>query len=518
MNNLLIYFIKSGIAMALLYGVYRIFLEKETHYSLNRFYLVGSVLLSLLLPVLPLERLMIAPADISVPSFMIGIDQAGTRPAGYGTLDPAVQGFQIDGAFLGRFVYLSGIGLLLLSFVFQLFRLIMIRIVGKEKHGPLQVNFVNRKVAPFSILNRVYVHHGVRSDPKLDTILQHEYAHYRLLHFVDLLLMEFVTIFQWFNPIAWLVVKSLKEIHEYQADADVISTGEGTGTYQALLVNQLTGAEVFRLANEFSKSLTRKRMIMMTRMKSKKSAWLKVFAAMPVLAILVIAYAFNSQAQADPASGWVVKGKVLEAASGDPMPGVSIIWKGTTSGTITDKDGNFRLEVSDKEAVVTYSFVGYQTVETQGAGEFTVKMEKKVYRISGDWKEVEESSGKKKKPVQEGIEPPAGEDAEVFFIVEDMPKFQGENFEACRPYVQEHREYPAKAKDQKIQGLVYVTFTVNAKGEVKDAKVVRGVDPMLDLAALKAVQGMPRWTPGMQRGKPVAVQFTIPVEFSLETD
>jgi protein TonB len=79
--------------------------------------------------------------------------------------------------------------------------------------------------------------------------------------------------------------------------------------------------------------------------------------------------------------------------------------------------------------------------------------------------------------------------------------------------VQEHLEYPQEAKAKGLQGIVHVFFVVDARGKVTNARVKRGVDPLLDKAALKAVNSMPDWTPGRQRNKPVAVQFEIPVEF-----
>ena len=139
---------------------------------------------------------------------------------------------------------------------------------------------------------------------------------------MDLLILEMITIFQWFNPFVWMYLRSLKEIHEYQADSAVLTEGQDTGRYQALLVNQLTGAEVFRLSNAFSKSLTKKRMIMMTKMKSKKSAWLKALIAMPALAILLMAFASKPTVTL-PGEPVVVKGQVVEAENQSPMPGVS---------------------------------------------------------------------------------------------------------------------------------------------------------------------------------------------------
>jgi protein TonB len=82
-------------------------------------------------------------------------------------------------------------------------------------------------------------------------------------------------------------------------------------------------------------------------------------------------------------------------------------------------------------------------------------------------------------------------------------------------YVSENTEYPPIAKDAGIQGTVYVFFVVGKDGKVKDAKVLREVDPRLDKEALRVVQSLPSFEPGQQRGKPVSVQYTIPVRFTI---
>ena len=109
------------------------------------------------------------------------------------------------------------------------------------------------------------------------------------------------------------------------------------------------------------------------------------------------------------------------------------------------------------------------------------------------------------------------EEEEVFIIVEDMPKFQGgEPSTTFRTWIQQNLRYPEIAAENGISGRVFVQFAVNSKGEVVDAKVVRGVDPALDKEALRVVMASPKWAPGKQRGKPVKVQFTFPIVFVLQ--
>lgn len=107
------------------------------------------------------------------------------------------------------------------------------------------------------------------------------------------------------------------------------------------------------------------------------------------------------------------------------------------------------------------------------------------------------------------------EGAQVFFIVEDMPEFPGGEL-ALRKYIGNSIKYPVIAQENGIQGKVYVTFVVGKDGSVYNASIARGVDPSLDKEALRVVNGLPKWKAGKQRGKPVNVSYTVPINFVLQ--
>jgi periplasmic protein TonB len=109
-----------------------------------------------------------------------------------------------------------------------------------------------------------------------------------------------------------------------------------------------------------------------------------------------------------------------------------------------------------------------------------------------------------------------GDDEEIFIIVEDMPSFKGEGQEGFRKYIAQNLRYPTIAQENGIQGRVYVQFAVNSKGQVVDVKIARSVDPSLDAEAVRVIKASPPWEPGKQRGQPVKVQFTFPVNFVLQ--
>jgi periplasmic protein TonB len=103
---------------------------------------------------------------------------------------------------------------------------------------------------------------------------------------------------------------------------------------------------------------------------------------------------------------------------------------------------------------------------------------------------------------------------EPFMMVELMPTFKGGGIEKFRDWVQKRTIYPVMAQDNGIQGKVYLTFVVERDGTVTNVKIVKGVDKLLDDESIKAIESSPKWTPGLQRGRPVRVRFTINLVFA----
>ena len=118
-------------------------------------------------------------------------------------------------------------------------------------------------------------------------------------------------------------------------------------------------------------------------------------------------------------------------------------------------------------------------------------------------------------PVIAAKEEEEEEEAQVFFIVEDMPEFPGGEM-ALRTYIANAIKYPVIAQENGIQGKVYVTFVVGKDGSVSNASIARGVDPSIDKEALRVINSLPKWKPGKQRGKPVNVSYTVPINFQLQ--
>jgi len=125
---------------------------------------------------------------------------------------------------------------------------------------------------------------------------------------------------------------------------------------------------------------------------------------------------------------------------------------------------------------------------------------------------VDESGNKETAEVTWNVDLPQ---EEVFMVVEDMPEYPG-GTEALLEYLRSNLNYPARCKEDKIQGRVLVTFVVEKNGSISSAEVVKSVDPEIDAEALRVVSAMPAWKPGKQRGEEVRVKFTVPVNFRLD--
>ena len=120
------------------------------------------------------------------------------------------------------------------------------------------------------------------------------------------------------------------------------------------------------------------------------------------------------------------------------------------------------------------------------------------------------------KYVPVAVEEEEPEEQTIFEVVEQMPEFPNGGMAGLMQYLSKNIKYPTIAQENGTQGRVIVQFVVNKDGSIVDAKVVRSVDPYLDKEALRVINTMPKWKPGMQRGKPVRVKFTVPVMFRLQ--
>lgn len=143
------------------------------------------------------------------------------------------------------------------------------------------------------------------------------------------------------------------------------------------------------------------------------------------------------------------------------------------------------------------------------------ELEKKVVVVKKDPEPVQPDGPIITKEIDDGADIDVKKEIEVFTIVEEMPSFIGGE-EELYTYLSQNIKFPHLAKDAGIQGLVYVTFIIMEDGTISNARVLRGIGAGCDEEALRVIKKMPNWKPGKQRGRPVRVQFNMPINFKLK--
>lgn len=203
-----------------------------------------------------------------------------------------VQGRSIGITDILWLVFLLGAGLLLVRFVYQLIQLLLlIKKNGYHEYEQVKTVFIENDSAPFSFFNFIFINKSHISERDFQRILAHELAHIKQHHSLDLIALELLTIVQWFNPFVWPYKKSLKETHEYLADNAVIAQGCSRARYQLLILEQHVGLRLFEITNNFSRSLIKRRITMMTKNKSKRWAKAKLLLIIPLFCFLMLAFA-----------------------------------------------------------------------------------------------------------------------------------------------------------------------------------------------------------------------------------
>jgi len=534
MEALVTYLLRSAIWITGFALVYGLFLRDERFFLLNRIYLVTGILASLILPFVTVRYI------IEVPAMQAGTS-AGADSIGSGSVTSGIS----TGSLILAAFWTAGA---LFTVVRQLVRtLTVVKTINKSEiisTHPVKLIRSADNVTPFSFFSFVFVNPSLK-DIETREIMNHEMVHVKQMHWLDLLLSGLLCTVQWFNPVVWIYSRFIRQNHEYLADAAALQRTSDPAVYRATLLNQIAGSPVIELGNSFNYSLNKKRFTMMKNIISSPYRKLRLLMILPVFALLLYAFAEpeyrlatsdRGQAPPDAMVATVTKeirGTVVQE-DGKPLAGAAIIVKGTTMGTMSDENGKFRLVNVPDDGVLVITYVGFESKVMQAVSgtDMTVKMLRKPVAI--DTVQVPPPPpppppGSKQMAVPPPPPPPPAADkstgttkasapeteGEKYVMVEEMPEFPGGEKEMMT-WISSNVKYPPEAVKNKISGLVLVSFTVSGTGKVQNVKTVRGVTPALDEEAVRVIKSMPDWKPGRQQGKPIDVEYTVPVQFMLE--
>ncbi len=550
MSSFLIYILNASIGVMIISLPYYILLRRDANLNFKRFFLLGGLILAFVLPFLKFS--LSTKAIFEMPTFFLDLDSVGNE-------DNIAMGLASQTKSVFQWKYLLA-GLYILGIVLLFFKnfISIISWMKLKRNSDSEQNRVlySEKNEVFSLFRTIHLPKSILNSEEHSSILIHEQAHVRQLHFIDLIISEIAILITWFNPFTWLINRMIKENHEHLADREVLSHGVNPARYRALLLNQTLGVRVFRLGHSFNYSLTKKRFEMMKNKNSKRLGLVKIMILLPAL---LFSLGFLNITRAQDGK---VKGNVKFSDTNEPATGTSIIIMGTTMGTVSDEEGNFELLLTKKSQLV-FSYVGYETVirDCTPGETISIRLKPAIIDLKPEQKE-KNFSNQSKVAIDKDIQPkrvgniselnsedidrvrvlkdkaiiaekyPGIESSrgvievisknhksdetpeEMFFVVEDMPQYPGGN-EAMKEFIYSNLNYPSKAKKNKMEGSVIVQFEVNKMGEVGSVTVVQTSNKIFSASAIEVIENMPNWTPGMQRGKAVKVMFTIPVLFKI---
>ena len=437
---MLSYLLKTTLCWALFYLLYHLWLSKETFFNVNRWYLVWTAFLGVLIPAIDFQWFLLPHEEPAILYYMqpitVGVEQLETVIVMASTEEAGINWWGI----LIK-IYWLGVAVAFGRFIYGLSKINKLYKEGEKTFfNNYRFILTSSFHVPFSFFkNLFWSKEFVVDEEDKQNILRHEEAHIFQWHSIDVILLEILGILFWCVPFIYLYKKAIKTTHEYLADDYVVALASRKKYGQLLLRQSQSGMQI-AVSNSLFSSQIKNRIVMMTKNRSTKMASLKYLAGLPLLALLFLAFSF-------------------EQKTPDPQERTHPVLKNHTA---TDS-------------------------------------------LPGD---------------------------EVFKVVEIMPHFPGceeMNFELeaeakkCADkkmleFIYANIKYPKEAREGNIQGMVVIKFIVEKDGSISNVKLLRDIGGGCGEEALRVANAMPRWTPGLQRGRAVRVQFNLPVKFKLDSD
>lgn len=322
MDRLLMYLSESVLCLAVFYLAYGLVLRKKVQHRLVRFFLLGSVVLSLVLPlhpvVLRIDRRSVPTAETirtinnlksDYKSFLSGpADRSGHRSTAMTKLQqepemvvfsrPAQSRIRLNALSWKEMVilvYFAGVLFVFLRIVVQLIQIFrMIRTGFREQKAGITYVVLKGDSSAFSFGRYLFVSASILENQAMTGILDHEKAHIRQGHSYDLILTEFLCVLTWFNPVSWMLRNSLKKVHEYLADQEIAGKGYDMVAYQTLLLNNLISPPGLALSSAFHFKSLKQRLAMITRHQLQTPKKYRMIQTVPVVLILLLSLAIGT--------------------------------------------------------------------------------------------------------------------------------------------------------------------------------------------------------------------------------
>ena len=259
------YLLFVNLYITLFFSFYSVFLKKETFFQLNRLYLVSCVIISFLIP-------FIQASWVSELSITQQVEYTIHAKAITIYANPVAEKYFTASNFL-IFIYTGGSILLTVR--------LMMRLLALKR-----ILALPNLAAPFSFFRKIHIGNGLSAGSAIN---DHETIHSHQWHSADVILMELITIINWFNPVIYFYARALKSVHEFIADEGALKSGSGKADYALLLLSQTFETPINNLVNPFfNQTLLKQRIMMIQKNRSRKTALLKYSLSAPLMILMLI--------------------------------------------------------------------------------------------------------------------------------------------------------------------------------------------------------------------------------------
>ncbi|MCK6618795.1 MAG: M56 family metallopeptidase [Cyclobacteriaceae bacterium] len=485
MNTTLNYLIEANFGLLLFFMAYKLWLSNETQFSYRRYYLLGSMMLSLVFPLIKLPELKVVPSlSESIPGNLIS-EQTPVAIAGASTT------LSYTTLFTTGYLLVAGFLLLRLSYrVIKLFtlayKLPSCHIV--EVHDP--------RFIAFSFFNKIFISTAYPlSELDKRNILNHEAIHGQKLHSLDILLAELIHAVFWFNPVLPLYKKELRLVHEFEADEATVQDREAD-TYCNLLARAALHSAGFSVGNHFNNALTLKRIAMIRTIKKSIHTWKITLIFLFTTGLFTIV---SCREQLMEEVEHVTETTTIAGDFPDHMkphvnriikenPGIKLMYVEAESMN-ADK-----IKSLNKEDIMYSNYEKYYAQDGSLQGE-RVGL---IVRTGGTITNLAEAT--------------KSED-EVFLVAEE-PASPLVGITGFYQEIMKNLNYPEEARRNNVTGRVFVELIIEMDGTMSNFKLLRGIGSGCDEEAVRAIKAVNlRWNPAKQRGVPVRSKFVIPIIF-----
>lgn len=558
------YFIEIFICWFLFFGIYLLFLNKETFYQANRWYLLISLVAGIVIPALQIDVPFWFTSEEYVQE-MVGLSSLQISAAEFKDDSETIGLFQIS--WKSVFIVIYSIGLIFFSSRFlyglsKIYNLYKKRITKKQLNH-FQVIRTSGIHLPFSFFHFVFISHQCPIKADLHKVLTHEWHHIKGWHSVDVLFMELLQIIFWINPMTYLYKKAIKQNHEFIADSGVIREVP-LKEYGRVLLSQKANHLQLVLANHFFQSQLKTRIMKMKQKPSTRIALYKYLLVIPVVGLMLVLFSFSNSSHSievttNELSSTIDTLKRPPLPPTPPKPPATEMPKTAPSPPSPPaapkapaSDGKLKKpvpptpppppKVTELEMEKAYVVIDGKESTMKAlikldsesiASVDVLKGEAAISKYGNKAKEgaILVSTKKKAKPVSAVNADIMQNEDEIFNVVEDMPNFPGcemiketETRNKCAnskliEFISENLKYPAEARKAGKEGIAIVQFVVNKKGGIENIQLLKDPGSGLGKAAVLAMEEMNTqnvlWIPGKQQGNVIKVQMTLPVKFSL---